>query len=332
VKVIEPHAPFRTRITELLGIDYPILQGGMRWVARAELAAAVANAGGLGFISAHTQPTAAALAAEIARARALTARPVGVNLTLLPSLRGFDYDGYVSAILEGGVSAVETAGANPARYIERLKLGGVKVIHKCTSVRYALKAEQLGADAVSIDGFECAGHPGGDDIPTLVLLPAAVARLKIPALACGGVADGRGLVAALALGAEGINMGTRFMLTEESPVPPALKARLAALSERDTALVGGRHGDPSRLVRNSVVSEALERERAGAAAEELAPLLAAPRWMDALERGDFEGGAIPAGLSIGLIEDVPSCAQLMQRIVAEARAIITNRLPGAAGA
>jgi NADH:quinone reductase (non-electrogenic) len=321
---------FRTRITELLGIDYPILQGGMRWVARAELVAAVANAGGLGFLSAHTQPSAAALAHEIERARQLTTRPIGVNLTILPSLSGLDYEGYVAAILEGGVSAVETAGANPAKYMDRLKAGGVKVIHKCTSVRYALKAEQLGADAVTIDGFECAGHPGSDDIPGLVLIPAAVAKLRIPALACGGIVDGRGLVAALALGAEGINMGTRFMLTEESPVPAPLKARLVELSERDTVLIGRSFGDPSRLLRNAVVEEALARERAGASREELAPLIGAPRWMGALERGDFEGGAIPAGLSIGLIRDVPSCAELIARIVAEARALIRTRLRDAA--
>ncbi len=318
---------FATRITELLGIEYPILQGGMRWVARAELAAAVANAGGIGFISAHTQPTAADLAREIARARELTQRPIGVNLTILPGLGNFDYDGYVAAILEGGVRAVETAGANPAKYIERLKAAGVRVIHKCTSIRYALKAEQLGADAVSIDGFECAGHPGADDVPGLILIPAAAARLRVPVVACGGIADARGLVAALALGAEGINMGTRFMLTQESQVPAALKARMAGLSERDTVLIGRSYGDPSRLVRNSVAEEALEREKQGGVTyKDLAPLLGAPRWMAALERGDFEGGAIPGGLSIGLIEDVPSCAELIARLIAEARALIEQRL------
>ncbi|MGA8705923.1 MAG: nitronate monooxygenase family protein [Steroidobacteraceae bacterium] len=321
-----------TRITELLGIDYPILQGGMRWVARAPLAAAVANAGGIGFISAHTQPTAAALAAELRRARELTSGPIGVNLTILPALAGFDYEGYLSAILEGGVTAVETAGANPAKYIERLKVAGIKVIHKCTSVRYALKAEQLGADAVSIDGFECAGHPGGDDVPGLVLIPIAATALRIPVLACGGVADGRGLVAALALGAEGINMGTRFMLTEESPVPEALKQRLAQLSERDTVLVGRSYGDPSRLVRNTVATEALAREQQGGVThKDLLPLLGAERWMGALERGDFEGGAIPGGLSIGLIKDVPSCAELIGRIVTQAQEIITHRLRPAVG-
>jgi NADH:quinone reductase (non-electrogenic) len=318
---------FATRITELLGIDYPILQGGMRWVARAELAAAVANAGGIGFISAHTQPTAADLSREIARARTLTQRPIGVNLTILPGLGNFDYDGYVAAILDGGVRAVETAGANPAKYIERLKAGGVKVIHKCTSIRYALKAEQLGADAVSIDGFECAGHPGADDVPGLILIPAAVAKLRVPVVACGGIADARGLVAALALGADGINMGTRFMLTRESPVPAALKERIVGLTERDTVLIGRSYGDPSRLLRNSVVEEALTREKQGGVShKDLLPLIGAPRWMAALERGDFEGGAIPGGLSIGLIEDVPSCAELIARFIAQARDLIERRL------
>ena len=318
---------FATRITELLGIDYPILQGGMRWVARAELAAAVANAGGIGFISAHTQPTAADLSREIARARTLTQRPIGVNLTILPGLGNFDYDGYVGAILDGGVRAVETAGANPAKYIERLKAGGVKVIHKCTSIRYALKAEQLGADAVSIDGFECAGHPGADDVPGLILIPAAVAKLRVPVVACGGIADARGLVAALALGAEGINMGTRFMLTRESPVPAALKERIVGLTERDTVLIGRSYGDPSRLLRNSVVEEALMREkRGGVSHKDLLPFIGAPRWMAALERGDFEGGAIPGGLSIGLIEDVPSCAELIARFISQARDLIERRL------
>jgi len=319
----------RTRITELLGIDYPIIQGGMRWVARAELAAAVSNAGGIGFISAHTQPTAAALAEEIRRTRALTQRPFGVNLTILPSLAGLDYDGYVAAIIESGVAVVETAGANPAKYIERLKRAGVKIVHKATAVRYALKAEQLGADAVSIDGFECAGHPGVDDIPGLILIPAAAAKLRIPILACGGLADARGLIAALALGAEGINMGTRFMLTVESPVPLALKQRLIGASERDTVLVGRSLGDPSRVVRNAVSAEALELEKKGGVThQDLAPLVGAPRWMKALADGDFDGGAIPAGLSIGLIDDVPTCAELIRRIVSEARTLVRTRLCG----
>ena len=318
---------FKTRITELLGIEYPIIQGGMRWVARAELAAAVGNAGGIGFLSAHTQASATDLAVEIARVRALSDKPFGVNLTLLAANTGLDYDGYVAAIIDAAVPVVETAGSSPAKYMERLKRAGIKVMHKCTSVRHALKAEQLGADAVTIDGFECAGHPGGDDVPGLILIPAAAAKLHLPIVACGGFADGRGLVAALALGAEGINMGTRFMLTQESPVPMDMKLRLAQAGERDTVLVGRSYGDPSRVLRNPIVEEALAIEaRGGASYKDLAGLIGAPRWMSAFDRGTTEDGAIPVGMSIGLVEDVPSCATLMQRIVSEAREIITRRL------
>jgi len=317
----------RTRITELLGIDVPIVQGGMRWAARAELSAAVTNAGGIGFLSAHTLPDGAALRAEIARARQLTQGPIGVNLTLLPSNTGLDYDGYVAAIVESGVAAVETAASNPARFVPTFKSAGIKVIHKCTTVRHALKAEQLGVDAVSIDGFECAGHPGEDDVPGLVLIPAAAAKLRIPMLACGGFADGRGLVAALALGADGINMGTRFLLTRESPLHPAIKTRMLEATERDTVLVGRSYGDSSRVLRNRVVAEALAMERRGGVQHgDLLPLLGADRWMKAMAEGDFEGGAIPAGMVIGLIDDLPSCAELIARIVAEARALVGGRL------
>jgi nitronate monooxygenase len=318
---------FRTRITELLGIDYPIVQGGMRWAARAPLAAAVSNAGGLGTISAHTQPTRAALAAEIAHTRELTDKPFGVNLTILPANTGFDYDGYVAAIIEGGVRAVETAGGNPAKYIEPLKRAGIRVIHKCTTVRHALKAEQLGADAVSIDGFECAGHPGEDDIPALVLIPAAAAKLRIPILACGGFADGRGLIAALALGAEGVNMGTRFLLTRESPLHPNLKARLLEASERDTVLIGRSYGDSSRVLRNSVSAQVLELEKQGGANHHsLAPFINAGRWMKAMAEGDVDGGTIPVGMVVGLIRDAPGCQELIERIVAEARELVGGRL------
>ncbi len=318
---------FRTRITELLDIDYPIVQGGMRWAARAELAAAVSNAGGLGIISAHTQPTPADLAREIQRTRALTGKPFGVNLTLLPANTGFDYDGYVAAIIEGGVQAVETAGSNPSKYIEPLKRAGIRVIHKCVTVRHALKAEQLGADAVSIDGFECAGHPGEDDIPALVLIPAAAAKLRIPILACGGFADGRGLIAALALGAEGINMGTRFLMTRESPLHPNLKSRLLEATERDTALIGRSYGDSTRVLRNSATAQVLEREKQGGADHKtLAPLIAASRWMKAMEEGNTEEAPIPIGMVVGLIRDVPGCQELIERIVSEARALVGGRL------
>jgi NADH:quinone reductase (non-electrogenic) len=318
---------FKTRITDLLGIDYPILQGGMRWAARAELAAAVANAGGIGFISAHTHATAADLEAEIGRARSLTSKPIGVNLTLLPANTGLDYDGYVSAIVANGVAAVETAGGNPSKYIERFKSNGVKVVHKCVTVRHALKAETLGVDAVSIDGFECAGHPGEDDVPGLVLIPIAASKLKIPVVACGGFADGRGLVAALALGAEGINMGTRFMLTRESPLHPMLKERFVQATERDTVLIGRSYGDSSRVMRNAVSAAVLEREKQGGVTNhDLLPLIGAQRWMEAMATGDIDGGAIPLGMSVGLANDLPSCAELIARMVAEARQIVHERL------
>lgn len=323
---------FKTRITELLGIDYPIVQGGMRWAARAELAAAVGNAGGMGFISAHTQPTPAALAQEMQRVRSLTNKPFGVNLTLLPANTGLDYDGYVAAIIDAGVPAVETAGSNPAKYIEKFKAAGIKVMHKCTTVRHALKAEQLGADAVSIDGFECAGHPGEDDVPALVLIPAAAAKLKIPVMACGGFADGKGLIAALALGAEGINMGTRFLLTRESPLHANLKERFLQATERDTVLVGRSFRDPTRVWRNDAALKALEREKQGGATHhDLAPFTAAPRWMKAMEEGDLDSAAIPIGMVVGLINDVPSCAELIERIVSEAQALVRQRLPRALG-
>jgi len=323
---------FRTRITELLGIQYPIMQGGMRWAARAELAAAVSNAGGLGTISAHTQPDRAALAAEIARARQLTRKPLAVNLTLLPANTGLDYEGYVAAILDGGVEVVETAGANPAKYIEAFKQQGVKVVHKCTTVRHALKAQDLGADAVSVDGFECAGHPGEDDVPALVLIPAAAAKLKIPILACGGFADGRGLIAALALGADGINMGTRFLLTRESPLHARLKSRLVEASERDTVLVGRSYRDSTRVLRNSASTQALELEKAGQANHHtLAPFIGAAKWMKAMEEGETETAALPVGMVVGLITDIPTCAELIERIVYEARALVTARLPSAVG-
>ncbi len=321
---------FKTRITELLGIDYPILQGGMRWAARAELAAAVANAGGIGFISAHTQATAKDLAAEIRKARALTSRPLGVNLTILAANTGLDYDGYVSAIVDEGVAAVETAGGNPSRYIERLKSAGVKIVHKCVTVRHALKAESLGVDAVSIDGFECAGHPGEDDVPGLVLIPQAASKLKIPVVACGGIADARGFVAALALGAEGVNMGTRFLLTQESPLHPALKAKFLESSERDTVLIGRSYGDSSRVMRNSVSTQVLEREKQGGVThKDLLPVIGAARWMEAMANGDVDGGAIPLGMSVGLVDDLPTCGELIGRIVSEARAIVHGRLSSA---
>jgi nitronate monooxygenase len=324
---------FDTRITRMLGIDYPILQGGMRWAARAELAIAVGRAGGMGFVSAHTLATPAELAIEIDKVRAATDRPFGVNLTLLAANSGLDYDGYAATIIERRVPAVETAGSNPARFIEQFKRAGIKVLHKCTTVRHALKAEQLGADAVSIDGFECAGHPGEDDVPGLVLIPAAALRLKIPLVGCGGFADGRGLVAALALGAEGINMGTRFLMTRESPLHPALKAHFLAANERDTVLIGRSLRDSARVMKNAVSAETLERERQGGLKHgDLAPQTNAARWMRAMETGDIDGSAIPVGMVVGLIDDLPSCAELIARIVGEAMALVRQRLPALVGA
>lgn len=317
----------RTRITEMLGIRYPILQGGMRGVARAELAAAVGNAGGMGFISAHTQPTPRDLVAEIRRAKALTDQPLGVNLTILPAYSGLDYDGYVAAVIDEGIAAVETAGGNPAKYIDRLRNAGVRIVHKCVTVRHALKAASLGVDAVSIDGFECAGHPGDDDVPALVLVPVVAAKLEIPVVACGGFADGRGLVAALSLGAEGINMGTRFMLTRESPINPGLKQRLIQLTERDTVIVGRSVGDATRVMRSDIAQRALELEkRGGASHEEIDALVGTKGWLDVMDSGDLSRGAVPIGMSVGLSDDVPSCAELIARIVAEARDIVTTRL------
>lgn len=316
---------FKTRITELLGIEYPIVQGGMRFVARAELAAAVANAGGIGFISAHTQPTAADLRKELERAQSLTDKPIGVNLTVLPMLKGVDFDAYVETIIGCGIKVVETAGANPAKYIAAFKQAGVKVVHKCTTVRHAVKAEQLGADAISIDGFECAGHPGEDDIPALILIPAAAAKIKIPMLASGGIADARGMIAAMALGAEGVNMGTRFMLTKESPLHPDVKQLMLQAGERDTVLIGRTYKDSSRLLKNRIVEEALALEHSKPVTyADLYPLIGAPRWMKAAETGDLEGGAFPAGMVVGLIDDLPTCAELITRIMREAEEIVTG--------
>lgn len=320
----------KTRLTELLGVEYPIIQGGMRWVARAELVAAVGNAGGFGFLSAHTQLSADDLRREIHKVRELSDKPFGVNLTVLPSNTGIDYDAYVKVIIDEAVTAVETAGSNPAKYIAAFKEGGVKVMHKCTTVRHAVKAESLGADSVSIDGFECAGHPGRDDVPGLILIPTAADALSIPVAACGGFSDGRSLITALALGAEGINMGTRFMLTRESPVHERVKAGMVAASERDTALVGRSIGDPVRVWRNKLVDEALQLEAEGkfSSHSDLDPYIGAQRWMDAMESGDVDDAAFPLGIVAGRISDLPSCAQLIDSIVSEAREIVAGRLGG----
>ena len=321
----------KTRASALLGVRYPIVQSGMRWVSRAELAAAVSNAGGLGVLSAHTQPDAQALRNEIRRTRELTSSPFGVNLTLLAANAGVDVEGFVRVVCDEGITVVETAGGSPAKYLEALKSAGVKVLHKATSVRHALKAQSLGVDAVIIDGFECAGHPGQDDVPGLVLIPAAARALSIPVLAAGGIADARGLVAALALGAEGICMGTRFLLTQESPLHPDIKARMVAAREIDTTLVGRRFGDSIRVMRNPRVDEALALEALETTTHhDLLPLIGAARWMRAMERGAADDAAFPLGLCVGLIDDTPTCAELIARIMREAGQLVRERLAGIA--
>ena len=311
----------KTRITELLGIRYPIVQGGMQWVGRAELASAVSNAGGLGILTALTQQTPEALAAEIARTRTMTDRPFGVNLTILPAVKPPPYAEYVQAILDSGIRIVETAGNSPRDFIDRFKSQGVKIIHKCTSVRHALSAERHGVDAVSVDGFECAGHPGEDDVPGLVLLPIAARALRIPIIASGGIADGRGMAAALALGAEGVNMGTRFCVTQEAPIHFNIKQALVAASERDTKLMFRTMKNTARVFRNAISEEvvATENRPGGAQFEDIRPLVAGVRGRAALEAGEVNGGVISAGQCIGLIDDVPTCAELIERMVRECR-------------
>jgi nitronate monooxygenase len=311
----------KTRITELLGIRYPIIQGGMQWVGRAPLVAAVSNAGGLGVITALTQPTPAALIEEIQRTRVLTDKPFGVNLTILPSIKPPPYAEYVEAIIDSGVKVVETAGNSPREFIELFKQNGVKILHKCTTVRHAISAERNGVDAISIDGFECAGHPGEDDVPGLVLIPLAVRALRIPVIASGGIGDSRGFAAALALGAEGVNMGTRFCATREAPIHDNIKQALVGASERDTRLIFRSLRNTARVLRNSISEEvvSLERRPGGCEFEELRPLVAGSRGRTALETGEVEDGVITAGQVVGLIDDIPSCHELLQRIVAEAR-------------
>ena len=310
----------KTRITELLGIRYPIVQGGMQWVGRAELASAVSNAGGLGILTALTQPTPDDLRAEIMRCRTMTRQPFGVNLTILPSTNPPPYAEYMQAIIDSGIKIVETAGNSPKEFIAAFKQAGVKIIHKCTAVRHALSSERHGVDAVSIDGFEAAGHPGEDDVPGLVLIPAAARALKIPIVASGGFADGRGLAAALALGADGINMGTRFMLTRESPIHQQIKQAIVAGSERDTKVIFKPFRNTARVFRNAISEEVAESEkRPGAVFEDVRPLVAGARGRAALEAGDVDAGILWAGQAIGLMDDIPSCAELIDRIVTQCR-------------
>ena len=317
-----------TRFTELFGVDHPIAQGGMQWVGRAGLVAAVANAGALGFITALTQPTPEDLTKEIGRCRDLTDKPFGVNLTILPAIKPPPYAEYRQAIIEAGIKIVETAGYKPQEHIDAFHEHGIKVIHKCTSVRHALSAERMGADAISIDGFECAGHPGEDDVPGLILIPAAADKVKIPMIASGGFGDARGLVAALALGADGINMGTRFMATKESPIHENVKQQMVENDERATDLIFRTMRNTARVARNAISQQVVELERGGAKFEDVRELVAGVRGKVVYETGDPDHGIWSAGMIQGLIHDVPSCEELISRIVSEAEAIIEGRLGG----
>jgi len=319
----------KTRFTEMFGVEHPIAQGGMQWVGRAGLVAAVANAGALGFITALTQPTPEDLTKEIARCRELTDKPFGVNLTILPAIKPPPYAEYRQAIIEAGVKIVETAGYKPQEHVDEFKKHGVKVLHKCTSVRHGLSAERMGVDAISIDGFECAGHPGEDDVPGLILIPAAADQIKIPMIASGGFGDARGLVAALALGAEGINMGTRFCATIEAPIHDRIKHEMIALDERSTDLIFRTLNNTARVAKNLVSQQVVEIERRGGAEfEDVRELVAGARGRTVYEDGDPNDGIWAAGMVLGLIHDIPTCRELITRIVSEAETLISRRLPG----
>ena len=320
----------KTRITELLGIRHPIIQGGMHYVGFAELAAAVSNAGALGIITGLTQKTPELLAREIARAREMTDQPFGVNLTFLPTFQAPPYPEYIQAIVEGGVKIVETAGRSPEAYMPALKAAGIKVIHKCTSVRHALKAEKIGCDAVSVDGFECGGHPGEDDIPNMILLPRAAEELTIPFVASGGMTDARSLVAALALGADGMNMGTRFIATKEAPVHENVKQAIVAATELDTRLVMRPLRNTERVLANAAVDRLVEIEREKGADLKIDDIhdLVAGVYPRVMIEGEMDAGAWSCGMVAGLIHDVPSCQELIDRIMSEAEGLINQRLAG----
>lgn len=317
----------KTRFTELFGVEHPIAQGGMQWVGYAEMVAPVANAGGLGFLTALTQPTPEDLAKEIARTKEMTDKPFGVNLTILPAIKPPPYAEYRDAIIQGGIKIVETAGYKPQEHIDHFKQHDIKIIHKCTAVRHALSAERMGADAISIDGFECAGHPGEDDIPGLILIPAAADKVKVPMLASGGFGDGRGLAAALALGADGINMGTRFCVTKEAPINEAFKRQMVENDERATNLIFRTLHNTARVMKNAVSDEVVAIERKGGAKfEDVQHLVAGVRGRKAMAEGDTDGGIWSAGMIQGLIHDIPTVEELIDRIVADAEAVIKGRL------
>jgi nitronate monooxygenase len=320
----------KTAITELFGIKHPIIQGGMHYVGFAELAAAVSNAGGLGIITGLTQRTPELLAKEIARCRDMTDKPFGVNLTFLPSFTAPPYPEYIAAVKEGGVKAVETAGRSPEQYMPALKAAGIKVIHKCTSVRHSLKAEKIGCDAVSVDGFECGGHPGEDDIPNMILLPRAADELKIPFVASGGMADARSLVAALSMGAAGMNMGTRFVATKEAPVHDNVKQALVKATELDTVLVMRALRNTERVLKNKGVDELIEMEREKGANLKIGDIheQVAGVYPKVMIDGDMDAGAWSCGMVVGLINDIPTVKELIERIMADAERIIRQRLTG----
>ena len=320
----------KTRITEMFGIEHPIIQGGMHFVGFAELAAAVSNAGGLGIITGLTQRTPELLANEIRRCREMTDKPFGVNLTFLPVLTAPDYPGYIKAIINGGIKVVETAGNNPQKWLPALHEAGIKVIHKCTSVRHSLKAEAIGCDAVSVDGFECGGHPGEDDIPNFILLPRAAEALKIPFVASGGMADGRSLVAALSLGAEGMNMGTRFIATKEAPVHDNVKAAIVAASELDTRLVMRPLRNTERVLNNATTERLLDKEKTLGGSITFEDIIeqVAGVYPKIMIEGKMDAGVWSCGMVAGLINDVPTCKELIDRIMKEANDIIRKRLSG----
>ncbi len=318
----------KTRLTEALGIQHPIIQGGMQWVGTAEMASAVSNAGGLGILTGLTQPTPDALSQEIERCRGMTDNPFGVNLTILPTIKPVPYEEYAQAIVDSGIKIVETAGRNPEPFLPLFKDAGIKVIHKCTSIRHSLKAEKIGCDMVSVDGFECAGHPGEDDVTNLILLPLAARRLKIPFIASGGLGDGKGLAAALAMGADGINMGTRFMVTKEAPIHENVKQAMVEATELDTELIYRSLRNTARVFKNSIAEKVVEIEsRPGKTEfEDIRPLVQGAKGKELFEEGDLDRGIWSAGMVVGLIDDIPSCSELVERIVADAEAIIGQRL------
>jgi len=318
----------KTKITELFGIEHPIMQGGMHYVGLAELAAAVSNAGGLGTITGLTQKTPADLANEIAKCKDMTDKPFAVNLTFLPTLNPPDYPGYVKAIIEGGVKVVETAGRNPQSVLPYLKDAGIKVIHKCTSIRHALKAQSIGCHAVSVDGFECGGHPGEDDIPNMILLPRAAEELEIPFLASGGMADARSLVASLAMGAEGMNMGTRFMATQEAPIHENVKQAILDATELDTRLIMRPLRNTERVLNNPAVERLLKKEKDLGKDIKFEDILeeVAGVYPKVMQQGAMDAGAWSCGMVVGLIHDIPTCKELIDRIMKDANEIILGRL------